>query len=455
MRPQHKPVAWRPSKGGILRNLWLVLAIGIGSACATPVDDAATSDDLSSKTLDQHLAKVIAENHLTGDPAHGLNQPSPELVHLGQALFFDKILGGEKDVSCASCHHPLADTADDLRLSRGVGGSGVGIERARSKGQLIPRNAPAVWNTALFAVQFWDGRVSAVDPNDPSKGFKTPDGIHQDVATALAAQAMFPVTSAAEMRGSAFPGANNFQVRAALAQRVADIPDYHPLFAAAFGDDQIDPPRIATAIGAYETHLTVVDTPWFRYVRGDHHAVSKSAKRGAIAFYDTARCQRCHSGDMGTDLDFHSLAIPQFGPGKGNGADTHDDFGRENVTHDARDQYKFRTPPLVNVGQHAPYGHDGAYQTLEAVVRHHLDPIRAVQHYDKDSGTLQQVYAQSLRDPAPLLPTLDPALQTPTHLSDGEVDDLLAFLGTQTDPRTLDLSREVPDSVPSGLPLDR
>lgn len=53
------------------------------------------------------------------------------------------------------------------------------------------------------------------------------------------------------------------------------------------------------------------------------------------------------------------------------------------------------------------------------------------------------------------MPTLDPALRRPIHLSHDETNDLLAFLGERTDPRALDLSHEVPESMPSSLPVDR
>ena len=42
-----------------------------------------------------------------------------ELLKLGQALFFDPIIGGNRDVSCATCHHPTTFTADGR--SRAVG----------------------------------------------------------------------------------------------------------------------------------------------------------------------------------------------------------------------------------------------------------------------------------------------------------------------------------------------
>src|SRR5262249_33857266 len=157
----------------------------------------------------------------------------------------------------------------------------------------------------------------------------------------------FPVTDGPEMRGSFMPGASNQDVRIELAARVAAIPEYAPLFTSAFGDANVTYTRIALAMSAYETSLLPLDTPWFTYVRGDKTALKDAAKRGALLFYGTAKCSRCHAGDMMTDQDFHNIGIPQFGLGEGDGPDTKDDFGRERVTNKKGDRYKFRTPPLV------------------------------------------------------------------------------------------------------------
>src|SRR6056300_161464 len=42
-------------------------------------------------------------------------------VALGQLLFFDRIICGNKDTACATCHHPLTNTTDSLALGVGTG----------------------------------------------------------------------------------------------------------------------------------------------------------------------------------------------------------------------------------------------------------------------------------------------------------------------------------------------
>ena len=134
-------------------------------------------------------------------------------------------------------------------------------------------------------------------------------------------------------------------------------------FEAAFGTAEIDAVRVAEAIAAFERQLIFTESPWDDYIAGDAQALSVGQKRGALLFYGALNsklnCAFCHSGDLLTDLSFYNLLVPQIGPGTDNGASEREDFGRANVSFDYRDQYKFRTPSLRNVGLTAPYFHNG------------------------------------------------------------------------------------------------
>ncbi|WP_089945477.1 cytochrome-c peroxidase [Candidatus Entotheonella palauensis] len=180
--------------------------------------------------------------------------PNPDKVQLGKLLFFDKILSGNRNISCATCHHPLAATGDGLSLSLGEGSLGLGVTRDpldvfEGVKERVPRNAPPLFNLGAreFTQLFHDGRVE-VDPDQPS-GFRTPagDDLPEGLENVLAAQAMFPVTSATEMAGQ--PDENSIADAAAmddlagptgvwaqLAERLRAIPEYVILFKAAFHD---------------------------------------------------------------------------------------------------------------------------------------------------------------------------------------------------------------------------
>jgi cytochrome c peroxidase len=74
--------------------------------------------------------------------------------------------------------------------------------------------------------------------------------------------------------------------------------------------------------------------------------------------------------------------------------------------------------------------HNGAYTTLEAAVRHHLDPRDALLRYDWQQldPLLQSTWHGAPIDNARLLSTLDPLVATPISLSDRDFDDLITFL---------------------------
>ena len=130
----------------------------------------------------------------------------------------------------------------------------------------------------------------------------------------------------------------------------------------------------------------------------------------------------------------------------------------EEVTRDDSDRYKFRTPSLRNVALTAPYGHNGAYNTLEEIVRHHLDPLSALENWEpervimRDSGLMENdftgwedtILRQELADTNEL---------SPTTLSETDIANLVAFLESLTDPASLNMRGMIPQTVPSGLPV--
>lgn len=409
--------------------------------------------------------------------------PETAQVALGKLLFFDKILSGNQDISCATCHHPLTDTGDGLSLSVGTAGKGLGVCReATDIRERVPRNAPPIFNLGArqFTRMFHDGRVEW-HPDYPS-GIKTPAGVDlpEGLDNVLAAQAMFPVTSPAEMCGYTKKKSKKSKRNelaescatgdvsgtwAALAKRLGKIPEYVELFAAAFPHEigtqtDISFVHVANAIATFEASAWRADnSPFDRYLSGNTQVMSAAAARGKRLFYGKAKCYTCHSGTFQTDMAFHAVAMPQIGPGRGDDFDGHGDYGREQVTGNLEDRFRFRTPTLRNVALTGPWGHAGAYNSLKAMIRHMLNPVEGLLTYDqkqavlpshKDLGSLDFVV---MNDPERVDKIASANEQTPVAIGDAGINDLLEFLYALNDPASLDLRTNVPQSVPSGLTL--
>ncbi len=459
-------------------TLTLVVLAGCGAADG---DRLVLVDDPAGVLLDDEVMTALNAAGVTALLAPAAEDPA--LVELGQALFFDKLLSGNENISCATCHHPVAGTGDALPVSLGEGGIGLGANREQAASALIPRNAPHLFNGGVPGVDamFWDSRVTRnastgeLDTPEPGLNGAAPTLLDHaaPLTSALAAQAMFPVTSREEMRGQIDGGnaddlrdaATNADVWSALMARIVGTSDgtvggfdgYRALFDAAYPSitnyDDLTFGHAARAIAAFERETwTALDSPFDRFLGGDASAMSDSAKRGAKLFFGAASCSTCHNGPFLSDFQHHAVCVPQVGPGKNAPSE---DLGLSLETGDSADDYKFRTPTLRNVALTAPYMHDGAFMTLEEVVRHHLDPQASLAAYD--GSLLPDLFAATLDTDAgrnaARAAALSPLHPTSVVLTDDEFDDLMAFLHALTDPSSVSLLDEVPDEVPSGLPV--
>jgi cytochrome c peroxidase len=386
-----------------------------------------------------------------------------ELVKLGQALAFDPILSGNKNISCMTCHMPAFATGDDRSLSIGEGASGFGPQRVHPDGVFIPRNAPPLFNMAAMRHLFWDGRIQV----DGHGAVQTPAGdqITPQMARVfefgpISAIGMFPVTNRAEMRGksgnelAAIDDAKNPAIWAALMNRLGAIEEYRELFLDAYPDTRFEDmtfAHAANAIGGFLVdRLTFDNTPWDRFLGGNDRALTNAQLDGAQTFL-TLKCSICHNGATFSDEQFHDVAVAQIGPGEGDGVGGHDDFGRMRVTGASADRYLFRTTPLRNVELTGPYGHDGSIMTLRGFVEHYSESDLKLQAFDP----LQ--LEPSLR--GTVLPNTDAILAQRDTLLRGVVltpdlvDKLMSYMSALTDDAARNLDHLAPTHVPSRLPV--
>jgi cytochrome c peroxidase len=422
-----------------------VLVVGACSRSAVPADRLRAA-------LDDHGVSLLSS--IESDPA---------MYELGSALFFDPILSGNKDVSCATCHEPALATTDDQSLAIGTGGLGRGERRtlADAFGH-VPRNSPDLFNRGApeWHTLFWDGRVQVVDGElvTPA-GDAMPEGVSLQVA-----QALITIASPIEMRG--FPGdldvngdlnelallepGNWEAIWAATMARLMAIEGYRSLFAAAFPDEEdLQFSRAVHALAAFQAEaFSNTASSFDQFLAGEDTALDSTELSGALLFYGEAGCATCHTGSLLTDQAFYSLATPQVGPGRGEIAPL--DSGRGAV--DGTGTILFRTPPLRNVAATAPYFHSGSIWALDDAVRHHLDPLGSLQGYDPSILRSDLAIYHLKPVEGALAASLSADIPTPTVTED-EIRSLIAFLEALSDPDVLALAGLIPVDVPSGLEL--
>lgn len=328
--------------------------------------------------MDSRLDGYVKEFGLK--PLRDIPNESKELRKLGHMLFTERLLSGNKNISCMECHSPAINTHDGLPLSLGEGAIGIqgtNSPRTQRTGHMLPRNSPALLNLGTQDVMFWDGRVS-FDPT--TKILTTPEvalraDIRATLTNAVAAQALFPMVDAKEMKGA--PGTNeiadakdNHEAWDLLVARLMKETRYQEAFAAAFPNQKINIGHVGEAMAAFfRTQFHFNDTPYDRYLKGDRTALSEIQKKGMDIFFDKGKCGSCHIGENLANGKFANVGTPQIGPGKSNG----DDLGRGEFASGDDTQWAFKVPALRNVSVTAPYMHNGAYKTIAQIIEHYDD----------------------------------------------------------------------------------
>ncbi len=267
------------------------------------------------------------------------NPTSQEKELLGKLLFFDPLLSGDKDIACATCHHPNNGYAEFLDISIGTNAHGLGSKRKFNSPNDIPfvkRNAQTIINTEFNgltaseryrpenAPMFWDDRVKSLED-----------------------QALEPIKAFEEMRGHSFEEAEILDV---IVNRLKNIPEYQKLFEAAFDEKEaVSIINMGKAIAAFERTLVTNNSRFDKYMRGDDNAILLSEKDG-FELFKKVGCVNCHNGPMFSDYKMHVLGVPE------NNKLPIPDAG-------VKDSFRFRTPSLRNLRFTAPYMHNGSLKT--------------------------------------------------------------------------------------------
>lgn len=313
-------------------------------------------------------------------PATANAPGSAEQALLGKALFWDEQLSSDDSMACGTCHrpesgggdpratsasHPGCDgvygTADDRRTSPAMvlqdrdgrylrsPAFGVGAQKTE-------RTAPTAFGIAFQQTANWDqsGADVLVDPITGQVAIAA--------GAALEAQALVSIMSPVKMAFESRTWADVTKklqhsqplrlasgLPADLQQALSTGAGYPDLFAAAFGDHEITPVRIAVALAAYQRALTPDQTPFDAFQLGDASALTFEQQKGMGLFFGRANCAACHPAPHFADDLPHNLGLRPAS----------EDLGRGASSPVQGHQGAFKTPTLRNAGLRPRLFHNG------------------------------------------------------------------------------------------------
>jgi cytochrome c peroxidase len=324
-------------------------------------------------------AKTDPSNRVSGDT---------EAIALGERMFFEPRLSGPGSVLCATCHAPGRAFQD-------------GKPRAFGLAQ-VDRNTPSVLNVRYGRWYGWDGGHDS-----------------------LWSQSIRPLLDPKEMAASA----------AHVTRMVNKL--YFKEYTGVFREEPKDPETVLVNVGkalaAFQETLVTGRTPFDEFrdaleKNDSNHSYPVAAQRGLRIFVGKGNCSTCHFGPAFTNGEFADTGIPFFiEKGRVDGGRSegirklkddvfnlmgkyNDDPSRATATgtRHVEAQHKnygeFRVPGLRNVGNTAPYMHNGSLATLRDVVQHYSELNEERLHQDGER------------------------VLKPLKLTESEVADLVAFL---------------------------
>jgi cytochrome c peroxidase len=233
------------------------------------------------------------------------------------------------------------------------------------------RHAPVIVNPAWTGDTFWDGRAHGLE--DQAKA-PVPNEIEMDLPWPTALERL---------------------------RRHSDYPD---LFCAAFGTPCITVNRVVKAIAQFERTFVSFNSKYDRVRRGEDSFTPEEFAGYRIFTTEVGDCFHCHAEPLFTTHTFHNTGLDSVVV----------DRGRFDVTGNPGDMGKFKAPTLRNVSERENFAlmHDSRFSSLRQVIQHYNGGF-----HDGD-----------LVDP------LIRARLSRRLMREGEVDTLIIFLNTLTDP---------------------
>ncbi|MBC7390312.1 MAG: cytochrome C peroxidase [Opitutaceae bacterium] len=301
------------------------------------LDYKVASKSYVDYTLNKKAASVFDKNLYHGQNSKGIflrvndEKVLSEIDKVGKLLFFDPILSGNNERSCASCHKPDQFFTDTLSRTS------LHFDHQSA----LARNTPSLVNVGFNHLLMMDGKHISL----------------QDQALAV-------ITNAIEMGGS----------NKDVVQKVLSCSEYNKTFKKLLKytpqESEITIEHISSAITLYYSKFSNHYSP-FDEAMNKKAVLDEPAKKGFNLFMSKAQCATCHFVPQFNGVkppfvgsEFEVLGVPtdldhlNLSPDK----------GRHMVNPAEETMNAFRTGSIRNAAFTKPYMHNGVFNTLEQVI---------------------------------------------------------------------------------------
>ncbi|MFI2744294.1 cytochrome-c peroxidase [Zhouia sp. PK063] len=292
---------------------------------------------------------------------------SPEKIALGKKLFFDPALSNNHSRSCATCHQPEKAFTDGLSKNMSL-----------QHHKMLPRNTPTLLNAALQPAQFYDLRALTLE-DQITDVFHNPEEMGGDFTYVL--------------------------------QQISKDTTYKKLYIKAYPNTSIDSVHIKNALASYVRSLSLLNSRFDDYMRGDSTALQETEIKGFNIFMGKAKCATCHYMPLFNGafppkyyrMETEVLGVPATLAYK----KLDSDLGRAKLLPTPELEHSFKTTTVRNSSNTAPYMHNGIFKTLEEVI----------DFYNNGGGIGHKIDVPNQTLPSDSL-----------HLSSQEKSQLIAFI---------------------------
>lgn len=288
-------------------------------------------------TLNKSATSIFSKALYNGQNSRGIyfnvedKDALASIDRLGKLLFYDPILSGNNQRSCASCHKPtefFTDTTSATAFSF-------------NHQDFLPRNSPSLINVPYNHLIMVDGKhISLQD--------QTKDVIH----------------AANEMASD----------KDQLLNKILSCQEYKKGFTQLLKltpmESEITLEHISSALTFYYSKFSNATSEMDKAMNNTQ-ILSEASKRGFNLFMSKAQCATCHFVPQFNGVkppyvgsEFEVLGTPATTEFKELSADK----GRYNINPAKETMNAFRTGSLRNIMHTAPYMHNGVFKTIEEVV---------------------------------------------------------------------------------------